>query len=66
MTIAVLSYFAFSLAGLTLVVLRLGLALACLGDDSGGLYFESAGAPLAHKFEKAALPDAIDLFKLAP
>jgi len=58
-TVAVLSYFAFGLAGLTLLVLRLGLALA-LGSVPV-LYILKARTRRLHKFE-VALPDAIDLF----
>jgi tight adherence protein B len=58
-TIAVLSYFAFALAGLTLLILRLGLALA-LGSVPL-VYILKARTRRMHKFE-AALPDAIDLF----
>jgi tight adherence protein B len=58
-TIAVLSYFAFGLAGLTLLILRLGLALA-LGSVPL-VYILKARTRRMNKFE-AALPDAIDLF----
>jgi tight adherence protein B len=58
-TIAALSYFAFVLAGVTLLILRLGLALA-LGSIPV-VYILKARTRRMHKFE-AALPDAIDLF----
>jgi len=58
-TIAVLSYFAFGLAGMTLVILRLGLALG-LGSIPV-VYILKARTRRMNKFE-AALPDAIDLF----
>jgi len=58
-TITVLSFFALGLAGLSLLILRLGLALA-LGSIPV-FYILKARERRLHKFE-VALPDAIDLF----
>ncbi len=58
-TIALLSFFAFGFAGLTLLILRVGLAVS-LGAIPV-FYILKARARRLHKFE-TALPDAIDLF----
>jgi tight adherence protein B len=59
LTIAVLSFLIFGLFGLTMSILRLGIALF-LGAIPV-FYIVKARARRLHKFE-AALPDAIDLF----
>jgi tight adherence protein B len=58
-TVALLSYFIFGLAGLTLVILRLGLALGLAAIPV--IYIFKSRARRLYKFE-VALPDAIDLF----
>lgn len=58
-TVALLSYFVFGFAGLTLPILRLGLALGLASVPV--FYVLKARARRLYKFE-AALPDAIDLF----
>jgi tight adherence protein B len=57
--IALLSYFIFGLAGITLLILRLGLAVGLAAIPV--LYVLKARTRRLHKFE-AALPHAIDLF----
>jgi tight adherence protein B len=58
-TIALLSFFAFGFFGMTMLILRLGLAVG-LGVIPV-FYVVKVRARRLHKFE-AALPDAIDLF----
>ena len=58
-TIALVSYFVFGFAGLTLLILRIGLALGLAAIPV--FYIVKARARRLYKFE-VALPDAIDLF----